>query len=153
MIRVSSLIVCGVICLFYYLIKIIVCCDVKFVMINRFLLNNSIVCFWFLCVIIDSFILFLLSRRVLLLFIFCLDEVECSWIFDDLEVLGDIGGVVDIIFLFFVLLIKGCIFDLFCFCWLFYGKIIGSLLGNIIIILWGFNCLFWKKNFVICNLF
>ena len=147
----SSPIACGVTCLSHYSIKTIACRDVKFVTTNRFLPNNSIVRSWFLCATTDSFILFSLSRRVPSSLTSCLDEAECSWILDDLEVLGDIGGVVDTTFLFFASSTKGCTFDLFCLCWSSYGKTIGSLSGNTIITSRGPNCLSWKKNFVIRN--
>ena len=148
---VSSPIACGVTCLSHYSIKTIACRDVKFVTTNRFLPNNSIVRSWFLCATTESFILFSLSRRVPSSLTSCLDEAECSWILDDLEVLGDIGGVVDTTFLFFASSTKGCTFDLFCLCWSSYGKTIGSLPGNTIITTRGPYCPSWKKNFVIRN--
>ena len=142
----SSPIACGVTCLSHYSIKTIACRDVKFVTTNRFLPNNSIVRSWFLCATTESFILFSLSRRVPSSLTSCLDEAECSWILDDLEVLGDIGGVVDTTFLFFASSTKGCTFDLFCLCWSSYGKTIGSLPGNTIITTRGPYCPSWKKT-------
>lgn len=59
-------------------------------------------------------------------------DEDGDWIFEDFIDLGDLGGVVDIIFLFFVLLIKGCIKDLFCFCLMFCGIFIIRLYWYII---------------------